>query len=91
MRLKVSQIVSSADPDARARSVAQAVLQGKTSDLADSRDYASRLAASLDYEVNLRCELEMLRLHETIDLAVAQRLEHILTILRREFPSGSER
>lgn len=47
MRLKVSQIVSSADPDARARLAAQAVLQGKTSDLADSRDYASRLAASL--------------------------------------------
>jgi type VI secretion system protein ImpL len=47
MRLKASQIVSSADPDAMARLAAQAVLQGKTSDIADSRDYASRLAASL--------------------------------------------
>ncbi|WP_175786884.1 MULTISPECIES: ImcF-related family protein [Burkholderia] len=47
MRLKTSQIVSSPDPDAIARLAAQAVLQGKTSDIADSRDYASRVAASL--------------------------------------------
>ncbi|MEK6421145.1 MAG: ImcF-related family protein [Burkholderia gladioli] len=47
MRLKASQIVSSADPDAMARQAAQSVLQGRTSDLAESRDYASRLAASL--------------------------------------------
>ncbi|KVO52090.1 type VI secretion protein VasK [Burkholderia stagnalis] len=47
MRLKASQIVSHADPDAMARLAAQSVLQGKTSDIADSRDYASRVAASL--------------------------------------------
>ncbi|RQR67608.1 type VI secretion protein VasK [Burkholderia sp. Bp9126] len=47
MRLKASQIVSNADPDAMARLAAQSVLQGKTSDIADSRDYASRVAASL--------------------------------------------
>ncbi|RQR66285.1 type VI secretion protein VasK [Burkholderia sp. Bp9125] len=47
MRLKASQIVSNADPNAMARLAAQSVLQGKTSDIADSRDYASRLAASL--------------------------------------------
>lgn len=47
MRLKASQIVSGADPDAMARLAAQSMLQGKTSDIADSRDYASRLAASL--------------------------------------------
>ncbi|MET3449710.1 type VI protein secretion system component VasK [Ralstonia sp. 1138] len=47
VRLKVSQIVSGADPDAMARQAAQSVLQGKTSDIAESRDYASRLAASL--------------------------------------------
>ncbi|AXF22848.1 type VI secretion protein VasK [Burkholderia pyrrocinia] len=47
MRLKVSQIVSGADPDAIARLAAQSVLQGKTSDISDSRDYASRVAASL--------------------------------------------
>ncbi|MBR8299563.1 type VI secretion protein VasK [Burkholderia dolosa] len=47
MRLKASQIVSAADPDAMARLAAQSVLQGKTSDMAESRDYASRLAASL--------------------------------------------
>jgi len=50
-----------------------------------------RLAASLDYEVNLRCELEMLRLHEKIDLAVAQRLEDILAMMRRQFPAEFER
>ncbi|MDY7787652.1 ImcF-related family protein [Burkholderia ubonensis] len=47
MRLKASQIVSHADPDAMARLAAQSALQGKTSDIADSREYASRLAASL--------------------------------------------
>ncbi|CAN0625832.1 type VI secretion system protein ImpL [Burkholderia multivorans] len=47
MRLKVQQIVASPDADAMSRLAAQAVLQGRTSDLADSRDYASRLAASL--------------------------------------------
>ncbi|MFX1739421.1 ImcF-related family protein [Paraburkholderia sp. A1RI_3L] len=47
MRLKATQIVSSSDPDAMARMAAQSVLQGKTSDIAESRDYASRVAASL--------------------------------------------
>ncbi|GAB7534751.1 type VI secretion system membrane subunit [Burkholderia sp. 3C] len=47
MRLKASQIVAGADPDAMARLAAQSVLQGRTSEIADSRDYASRLAASL--------------------------------------------
>ncbi|WP_442793651.1 ImcF-related family protein [Paraburkholderia sp. ZP32-5] len=47
MRLKIEQMVSSPDTDAMSRIAAQAVLQGKTSDIADSRDYASRLAASL--------------------------------------------
>jgi type VI secretion system protein ImpL len=47
MRLKTQQMMSSADPDAMSRLAAQAMLQGKTSDIADSRDYASRLAASL--------------------------------------------
>lgn len=47
MRLKAQQMVDSPDAEAMARSAAQSVLQGKTSDIADSRDYASRLAASL--------------------------------------------
>jgi uncharacterized membrane protein len=37
-----------------------------------------RVASSLDYEVNLRAELEVLGLHEKIDLLVAQRLEAML-------------
>ncbi|WP_019515143.1 DUF1003 domain-containing protein [Sphingomonas sp. Mn802worker] len=41
-----------------------------------------RLAARLDYEVNLRTELEMLRLHDKIDLAVAARLDEVLEQLR---------
>ena len=41
-----------------------------------------RVAASLDYEVNLRAELEILRLHEKIDLVVAQRLDQLLAIER---------
>jgi type VI secretion system protein ImpL len=47
MRLKLQQIMMANDPDAMSRAAAQAVLQGKTSDIADSRDYASRVAASL--------------------------------------------
>ncbi|WBY07338.1 DUF1003 domain-containing protein [Sphingomonas sp. 7/4-4] len=50
-----------------------------------------RVAASLDYEVNLRCELEMLRLHEKIDLVVAQRLDEILEEMRRRLPPESGR
>ncbi|MFW8177746.1 hypothetical protein, partial [Klebsiella pneumoniae] len=47
MRLKLQQMVASADPDAMSRVAAQAVLQGRTSEIADSRDYASRVSASL--------------------------------------------
>ncbi|WP_260466805.1 ImcF-related family protein [Pandoraea apista] len=47
MRLKLQQMVAAPDPDAMSRIAAQAVLQGKTSEIADSRDYASRVAASL--------------------------------------------
>ena len=41
-----------------------------------------RVAASLDYEVNLRAELEILQLHQKIDLVVAQRLDQLLAIER---------
>ncbi|WP_419808179.1 DUF1003 domain-containing protein [Sphingomonas sp.] len=41
-----------------------------------------RLAASLDYEVNLRTELEMLRLHEKIDMLVADKLDEVLAAVR---------
>ena len=37
-----------------------------------------RLAARLDYEVNLRAELEILRLHDMIEHAVAARLDELL-------------
>ncbi|MBX3593199.1 DUF1003 domain-containing protein [Sphingomonas sp.] len=50
-----------------------------------------RLAASLDYEVNLRSELELMRLHEKIDLAVAQRLDEMMEIIKRELPAAAER
>jgi len=36
-----------------------------------------RLAASLDYETNLRAELDILRLHHKLDLLVAERLAAI--------------
>lgn len=47
MRLKLQQMANSADTEGMARVAAQSVLQGKTSDIADSREYASRVAASL--------------------------------------------
>jgi len=37
-----------------------------------------RLAAGLDYEVNLRAELEILRLHEKLDQAIVERLDRII-------------
>ncbi|WP_407310024.1 DUF1003 domain-containing protein [Pseudomonas sp. nanlin1] len=37
-----------------------------------------RLAASLDFEVNLRAELEIMRLHEKIDSAIIERLDRIM-------------
>ncbi len=36
-----------------------------------------RVAASLDFEVNLRAELEILRLHEKLDRGVADRLDQL--------------
>lgn len=36
-----------------------------------------RLAARLDYEVNLRAELEILRLHEKVDRVLAARLDEL--------------
>ncbi|MBW7946562.1 MAG: DUF1003 domain-containing protein [Sphingomonadaceae bacterium] len=36
-----------------------------------------RLAARLDYEVNLRAELEILRLHEKLDMAVIESLHRL--------------
>ena len=47
MRLKLQQIMTSPDTDAMSRAAAQAVLQGRTSEIAESRDYAGRVAASL--------------------------------------------
>lgn len=47
MRLKLQQIMLAPDPNATSRVAAQAVLQGRVSDIADSREYGSRVAASL--------------------------------------------
>ena len=44
-----------------------------------------RVAASLDFEVNLRAELDILRLHEKIDQAVAQRLDAMIVSQDRLF------
>ena len=40
-----------------------------------------RMAASLDYEINLRAELEIMRLHEKFDLLQVSRLEQKLDAL----------
>ncbi|MEO7240434.1 MAG: DUF1003 domain-containing protein [Sphingomicrobium sp.] len=37
-----------------------------------------RVAASLDFEVNLRAELEIMRLHEKIDMTIVEKLNIIL-------------
>lgn len=43
-----------------------------------------RLAASLDFEVNLRAELEIMRLHEKIDKEIVERLDRILAKVEPE-------
>ncbi|WP_203308749.1 DUF1003 domain-containing protein [Sphingomonas beigongshangi] len=48
-----------------------------------------RLAASLDYETNLRAELEILRLHEKLDLLVADRLAGLEEKIDRLAKTGS--
>ncbi|MGV3479128.1 MAG: DUF1003 domain-containing protein [Sphingobium sp.] len=55
-----------------------------------------RVAASLDFEVNLRAELEILRLHQKLDLGVTDRLDQlaqqIATIAQRlDRPDGPAR
>lgn len=56
-----------------------AALQAPVIMMSQNRQSAKdRVAASLDYEVNLRAELELLRLHEKIDAAVASRLDALI-------------
>jgi len=52
VRLKLQQITHSADPQAMAQSLAQTVFQGKSVDLADTRDYGSLMSASLGQDWN---------------------------------------
>lgn len=47
-----------------------------------------RIAASLDFEVNLRAELEIMRLHEKIDMAIVERLDRILARIGAEPVEG---
>ncbi|MBD1552792.1 DUF1003 domain-containing protein [Pseudomonas typographi] len=43
-----------------------------------------RIAASLDYEVNLRTEIEIMHLHDKIDSLIVERLDRILARLERQ-------
>jgi type VI secretion system protein ImpL len=47
LRLRLQQVSNSADADAQARQMAQALFQGKGSELADTQVYAQLMAASL--------------------------------------------
>lgn len=47
LRLRLQQVTNSADADAQARQMAQALFQGKGSELADTQAYAQLMAASL--------------------------------------------
>ncbi|MDU3302530.1 MAG: type VI secretion IcmF C-terminal domain-containing protein, partial [Enterobacter ludwigii] len=47
LRLKLQQVTSAPDPQEMAQGLAQAVFQGKSGDLTDTRDYGSLVAASL--------------------------------------------
>ncbi|MCW2457607.1 UNVERIFIED_ORG: type VI secretion system protein ImpL [Rahnella aquatilis] len=50
LRLKLQQVTSAPDPQEMAQGVAQAVFQGKSVDLTDTRDYGGLVAASLGQE-----------------------------------------
>ncbi|BDB28232.1 type VI secretion protein VasK [Cupriavidus sp. P-10] len=50
LRLRLQQVSTSADADEQARQMAQALFQGRTSDLADTHAYAQLIAASLGAE-----------------------------------------
>ncbi len=59
-----------------------AALQAPVIMMSQNRQAAQdRLAASHDYEVNLRAELEIMRLHEKID---AMRIEHLEALSRQQ-------
>jgi len=56
-----------------------AAIQGPVIMMSQNRQAAKdRLAARLDYEVNLRAELDILRLHDMIEHMVAARLDELL-------------
>ena len=47
-------------------------------------DYVGRLSARLDYEINLRAELEIMRLHEKIDrMRIADLVEKVEDLSKR--------
>jgi uncharacterized membrane protein len=48
-----------------------------------------RLSASLDFEVNLRAEVEIMRLHEKVDTLILERLDAILLKLGESDTVGS--
>lgn len=52
VRLKLQQVTSAPDPQAMSQMLAQTVFQGKATDLTDTRDYSSLVAASLGQEWN---------------------------------------
>ena len=62
-----------------------AALQAPVIMMSQNRQSAKdRLAASLDFEVNLRAELEIMRLHEKIDKEIVERLDRILAKVEPE-------
>ncbi len=52
VRLKLQQVTNAPDPQEMTQQLAQTVLQGKTVDLTDTRDYGRLIAASLGEEWN---------------------------------------
>nr|WP_314265432.1 ImcF-related family protein [uncultured Moellerella sp.] len=50
VRLKLQQVVNAPDPQAMSQALAQSIFEGKSVDLADTRDYGSLVAASLGQE-----------------------------------------
>jgi uncharacterized membrane protein len=69
-----------------------AALQAPVIMMSQNRQAAKdRLAASLDYEVNLRTELEMLRMHEVIDQSIMARLDELLSLARAQGGGAPDR
>lgn len=63
------------------------MIERDPADVADAREgFGDRLAASLDYEINLRFEFQIMQLHEKLDRQIMDRFDRIEAMLNVRAP-----